>query len=195
MIKLFKEEENKLLSIEEQDGIFEKIEKNMWIHMTEPAVHEIEKISKITKIDRDLLVSVTDEEESAHLDVDDDYTLIVLDIPVYVDDIYETYPFIIIYNKNFFSTCGNGRLHSWCNDCLSKRYNKNINNETDDVETDDVETDDVKTKKCTKCGEIKKMTDFYKDKTSPSGRLAYCKKCRNKQIEDYKIRKMKERGW
>ena len=104
MIKLFKEEENKLLSIEEQDGIFEKIEKNMWIHMTEPAVHEIEKISKITKIDRDLLVSVTDEEESAHLDVDDDYTLIVLDIPVYVDDIYETYPFIIIYNKNYYVT-------------------------------------------------------------------------------------------
>lgn len=104
MIKLFKEEENKLLSIEEQDGIFEKIEKNMWIHMIEPAVHEIEKISKITKIDRDLLVSVTDEEESAHLDVDDDYTLIVLDIPVYVDHIYETYPFIIIYNKNYYVT-------------------------------------------------------------------------------------------
>ena len=101
----------------------------------------------------------------------------------------------VIYNKKFFSTCGNGRLHSWCNYCLNKRYNKNINNETDDVETDDVETDDVKTKKCTKCGEIKKMTDFYKDKTSPSGRLAYCKKCRNKQVEDYKIRKMKERGW
>ena len=42
---------------------------------------------------------------------------------------------------------------------------------------------------------VEKMTDFYKDRTSPSGRLAYCKKCRNKQIEDYKIRKMKERGW
>jgi magnesium transporter len=43
-----------------------------------------------------------DEEESARLDVDDDYTMVVLDVPVFVDDIYETYPFVIIYNKDYY---------------------------------------------------------------------------------------------
>lgn len=104
MIKLFKENKDKLLIIEDQINIFDKIEKNMWIHITEPRNEEIEKISKITNIDTDLLLNVTDEEESAHLDIDDDYTLIVLDIPIYVDYIYETYPFIILYNKDYYIT-------------------------------------------------------------------------------------------
>ena len=50
-------------------------------------------------------------------------------------------------------------------------------------------------KKCTKCGELKNINDFYKDKTSPDGKLSYCKKCRDKQIEEYKLKKLKERGW
>lgn len=104
MIKLFKEENKNLICIDEQENILEKIEKNMWIHVAEPQISEIEAISKITKIDKDILLGVMDEEESAHLDVDEDYTLIILDIPVYVDNIYETYPFVIIYNKDYYLT-------------------------------------------------------------------------------------------
>ena len=104
MIKLFKEEKNKLVTITDQENIFDKIEKNMWIHVFEPTVNEITKISEKTKIDKDVLLSVMDEEESAHLDVDDDYTLIVLDIPIYVNHIYETYPFVIIYNNDYYVT-------------------------------------------------------------------------------------------
>ena len=104
MIKLFKEENKNLICIDEQENILEKIEKNMWIHVAEPQISEIEAISKITKIDKDILLGVMDEEESAHLDVDEDYTLIILDIPVYVDNIYETYPFVIIYNRDYYLT-------------------------------------------------------------------------------------------
>lgn len=66
----------------------------MWIHIS-----EIEEISKIVKIDRDIIIGVTDEEEPAWLEIDDDYTMIVLDIPISAGDGYETYPFTIIYNE------------------------------------------------------------------------------------------------
>ncbi len=104
MLKLFKEIEGKLVSFEEQDKIFEKIERNMWIHVSEPDVDTLTKLSKIVKIDLDVLINATDEEESAHLDLDDDYTMIVLDVPIYNDHIYETYPFFIIYNNDYFVT-------------------------------------------------------------------------------------------
>ncbi len=104
MIKLFKEENKKLLCIDDQENIFDKIEKNMWIHISGAKYEDINKLSQITKIDKDLLVTAMDDEESAHLDIDDDYTMIVLDVPIYVDYIYETYPFIIIYNKDYYIT-------------------------------------------------------------------------------------------
>jgi len=104
MIKLFKEHQNKLITIEEQNEIFNKIEKNMWIHIFDPKYDEMVKLSEITNIDKDLLISAMDDEESAHLEVDEDYTMIVLDVPIYIDYIYETYPFVIIYNKDYYIT-------------------------------------------------------------------------------------------
>ena len=104
MIKLFKEKQNKLIIIDDQKDIFDKIEKNTWIHIFDPKFDDVRKISEITNIDRDLLLTAMDDEESAHLDVDDDYTMIVLDVPIYVDHIYETYPFVIIYNNDYYVT-------------------------------------------------------------------------------------------
>ena len=104
MIKLFTEINKKLECIDDQENILKKIEKNMWIHISEPNISIIEEISKKTNIDKDVLISVMDEEESAHLDVDDDYTLIVLDVPIFNDGLYETYPFVIIYNSDYYIT-------------------------------------------------------------------------------------------
>ncbi len=104
MIKLFKEENKNLICFQDLDNIFEKIEKNMWIHMVAPTYEEINKISKITKLNEEVLLSVMDEEESARLDDDDDFTLIVLDVPVSADNFYETYPLAIIYNDDYYLT-------------------------------------------------------------------------------------------
>ncbi len=122
MVKLFKENEGKLVCINNQDDIFQKIEKNMWIHISEPKQSEIEEISKIAKIDKEVLISVMDEEESAHLDIDDDYTLIVLDIPISVEDGYETYPFTIIYNKYFYLTIC--KKETFLFDLMIKKFKK-----------------------------------------------------------------------
>ena len=35
----------------------------------------------------------------------------------------------------------------------------------------------VRTKKCSKCGEVKPLTDFYKDKTSKGGHHLHCMNC------------------
>lgn len=72
--------------------------------MVMPSIAEVEQLSGIVNINRDFLVSLLDDEESARLDVDDDYTLIVLDIPCYEDDVYYTYPFAIIYNEKYYIT-------------------------------------------------------------------------------------------
>ena len=104
MVKLFKEENKNLICFQDLDDIFEKIEKNMWIHLVAPTTDEIKRISKITKINEEVLLSVMDEEESAHLDDDDDFTLIVLDIPVASEGFYETYPLAIVYNEDYYIT-------------------------------------------------------------------------------------------
>ena len=63
MIKLFSEVDNKLTCVSDQEGIFEKIEKNMWVHIFEPKPSDVVKLSEITGIDKDLLLSALDEEE------------------------------------------------------------------------------------------------------------------------------------
>ena len=104
MVKLFKEENNNLICFQDLDDIFEKIEKNMWIHLVAPSTDELKEISKIVKINEEVLIGLLDDEESARLDLDDDFTLIVLDIPVLIDNYYETYPFAIIYNNDYYLT-------------------------------------------------------------------------------------------
>ena len=104
MVKLFKEDKNQLICFQDLDNIISKIEKNMWIHLVAPSTDELKEISKIVKINEEVLIGLLDDEESARLDLDDDFTLIVLDIPVLIDNYYETYPFAIIYNNDYYLT-------------------------------------------------------------------------------------------
>ena len=65
------------------DGI-KKIDTNedgCWIAMTNPDAKELEEISTAYGIDLDHLKASLDEEERAHIEVEDDYTLILVDIP------------------------------------------------------------------------------------------------------------------
>ena len=56
-----------------------------------------------------------------------------------------------------------------------------MNNETEMM--DNVE---VKTKRCSKCGQIKPISEFYKKKSSKDGLYSICKECRNKKNKDKK---------
>ena len=67
-----------------QDGVTDIISeptKDCWICMTNPSEEELEKIQDLYNIDPDDLSAALDEEETSRIDVEDGYTLILIDIP------------------------------------------------------------------------------------------------------------------
>ena len=105
MIKIFK--------TYEETGITEQIdtiERESWVAMTAPSATEILKISKEFNIEIDDLKAPLDEEERSRLEKEDNYTMILVDIPVIErrneKDWYETIPMgIFITEKVIFTIC------------------------------------------------------------------------------------------
>lgn len=106
MIEIFKTLEN---------GSFvtlDKPEKDCWVSLTNPNKQEIEQISKACHVEEDVLKAALDEEERARIEIEDDYTLILIDIPTIekeeVDkeekNRYITMPLAIISMKNLIIT-------------------------------------------------------------------------------------------
>lgn len=112
MITIYRNEGTNLLYENIEDVDFETATKNTWIHIQNPTQESLEKISKATNLSIDYLSSALDEEETAHIeaDEDDDITYVVLDTP-YIKDpetgVYATAPFIIVFNENYFVTIAN----------------------------------------------------------------------------------------
>ena len=50
----------------------------------------------------------------------------------------------------------------------------------------------METKKCSKCGEVKPINEFYKQKSHKDGLNSYCKCCMNKKIEEWRKKHSKE---
>lgn len=98
MIKIYKtDKENKIVKLE-------KIEKNSWIDLVAPTMDEIDEVIKRTKIEKDLILKLLDEEEIPRVEFEDNSTLIVVDCP-YIegkDNRYNTLPLGIIVSKNNF---------------------------------------------------------------------------------------------
>lgn len=74
MIQIFKTE----------DGVLQRkdeITEGCWIAMTNPTAPELVEVSEKTRIDIHHLKAPLDEEERARIEVEDEYTIIVVDIP------------------------------------------------------------------------------------------------------------------
>ena len=99
MIRIFKTIDGKVHQIHQSDE-HTKPEKNSWIALTDPTLGELEQIAAIHDIDIDDLKSALDEEERSRLVVEENYTMIVLDIPVTEirneKEYFYTIPFAII---------------------------------------------------------------------------------------------------
>lgn len=85
-------------------------EQSCWINLTEPTSNEIDELSELLKIDRDVITSALDDEESSRIEYDEDYTLILIDIPFDVSDSkssnYITIPLgIILARDNIITIC------------------------------------------------------------------------------------------
>ena len=66
------------------NGIISEIdtyESGSWIQLTTPTLEECDEISKRYNMDRDDVRAALDDEESSRISLEDDYTLILVDIP------------------------------------------------------------------------------------------------------------------
>ena len=95
------------------DGHIEKIAEPVegsWVVLTRPTQEELATISDRFDIDLDDLKSALDEEERSRIQVEENYTLIILDIPVIEEqqgkETFNTIPFgIIITDELIFTVC------------------------------------------------------------------------------------------
>lgn len=93
-----------------EDGIrqINEIEQGCWVVMTNPSATELLEISETCRIDIDHLRAPLDEEERSRIEVEDDYTLIIVDIPTMEErnnkDRYVTIPLGIIVAKDLIVT-------------------------------------------------------------------------------------------
>lgn len=99
--------------VKTSNGVLQKmneITEGCWIAMTNPSATEIMEISEITGIDINHIRAPLDEEERARIEVEDDYTIIVVDIPTLEKrndkDRYVTIPLgIIVAKENIITVC------------------------------------------------------------------------------------------
>lgn len=84
------------------------ITEGCWINMTDPSATELIEMSEKTGIDINHLRASLDEEERSRIEVEDDYTIIVVDIPSiekkHDKDRFITIPLGIIVAKDFLVT-------------------------------------------------------------------------------------------
>ncbi len=106
MIEIFKTMDGKVL--EEIDTV----EKECWISMTNPTPQEVHQISSMCGVEEDVLRAALDAEERARIETEDDYTLILIDIPSIekemvekqVKDRYITMPLAIVHLNDYIIT-------------------------------------------------------------------------------------------
>lgn len=101
MIRIYKTDNDKLNEVTE-------IVPNCWVDMVNPTAAEIDRVVSKTKIDRDLISKMLDENELPRIENSGDSTLVVVDAPVVSEDDedeYLTYPLgVIMSDRNFVVT-------------------------------------------------------------------------------------------
>ena len=103
MVRMFRTSDGAIHEIQEpQDGC--------WVALTNPTATEIFEISEQFQIEVDDLRAPLDEEERSRIEVEDNYTLILVDVPMIEErndkDWYGTIPLgIIVTDKMIFTIC------------------------------------------------------------------------------------------
>lgn len=138
----------------------ESMEKGSWLNLVSPTAEEITIVSALSNVPVDVLKTALDEEERSHVEIEDNYILVVTNIPMMRGkDSYDTLPLGIIITPDYFITVcleQNEILKVFSNDnartfstfkktrflfqilyksaTLFLRYLQQINRRTDDIE-------------------------------------------------------------
>lgn len=82
----------------------EKIERGCWINLVSPTQEELDQIIMELGIEPNFLSDPLDDEEKARIDVEDDQTLIIVDVPYVLEDAntikFETLPMGILHIRD-----------------------------------------------------------------------------------------------
>jgi len=103
LISFYKTVDDKIVEIDDcEDGA--------WINVTSPSDEDIEKLMSVTKIIPEFLKASLDDEETSHIEAEDDQTLIIIDIPLAEKDgeniVFSTIPLcIIVTQTNLITIC------------------------------------------------------------------------------------------
>lgn len=102
-----------MLRIYKNDGVnyqeltIENLARNMWINLVNPTADELMLVVEKTKAPIDFLKAALDEEERPRIEIEDDFALILINIPVMLSETsYDTLPLgIIITPENVVTVC------------------------------------------------------------------------------------------
>lgn len=112
MIEVFKSDLNGVLqTIEEDQFMSEDFNpKDCWINLVNPSDKEVAYVSRLSNIEDDIIKSALDDEERSRVEKEDDFLLVLMDIPVIEeeDDYYSyfTVPLGTIVKDDLFITVG-----------------------------------------------------------------------------------------
>lgn len=102
-----------MLRIYKNDGInyqelgFEELVRNTWINLVNPTADELHLVAEKTNAPIDFLKAALDEEERPRIEIEDEFALILINIPVMLSETsYDTLPLgIIITPQNIITVC------------------------------------------------------------------------------------------
>ena len=101
MITVYKHIEEELVS----DSTVSDATKGSWVNLVNPDPDELSLINILTKIPTDVLKTALDMEERSHVELEDNYIFVVINIPVIRgNDMYDTVPLGIFLTPDFFIT-------------------------------------------------------------------------------------------
>lgn len=156
MLTVYKHVDGVLLS----DTTVADATKGSWINLVNPDPDELALINIMTEIPTDVLKTALDMEERSHVEIEDDYIFVVINIPaIRGNDSYDTVPLGIFITPDFFITIcleESDVLYSFLNNQMATfytfkktrflfqifyrtatlflRYLQQINRRTDDIE-------------------------------------------------------------
>ena len=101
MITVYKHIEEELVA----DYTVSDATKGSWVNLVNPDPDELSLINILTEIPTDVLKTALDMEERSHVELEDNYIFIVINIPVVRgNDMYDTVPLGIFLTPDFFIT-------------------------------------------------------------------------------------------
>lgn len=84
----------------------DELETNIWVNMTNPTEEEIQSVCDKFSIHPDYIKAALDEEERSRIEIETNCTLILVDVPIMVENAYTTFPLgIILTNECMITVC------------------------------------------------------------------------------------------